>query len=208
MLEVAPFEEFNTELARMVSGSSGAGTILMQLQKSTSMMFVDESDNFRFWEIFREFLLWEQKKTFTSEQISEIYSRGGLYFELKEDYSRALGCYSKGANKSKISELLIKSAYLHPGMGHYEEMQDYYLSLSNEQIKESPALMQAMSMLCALRLDYETSQMWYDELKKFAEVRKRSDAAAKEARGRIAWLDISLPQKGVGGLIDKDWFGI
>lgn len=203
LLEIALFEEFDAELAKMVSGSSGAGAVLMQLHQNTSMMFLNEFDNFRFWDIFREFLLWEQKKTYTSEQIGEIYGRGGLYFELKEDYGRALECYLKGANKNKISELLIKSAYLHPGMGHYEEMQDYYLSLSDEQIKESPALMQAMSMLCALRLDYETSQMWYDELKRFAEVRKKSDAAAKEARGRIAWLDISLPQKGVGGLIDK-----
>ena len=33
-------------------------------------------------------------------------------------------------------------------------------------------------------------------------MRKFSDAAAKEARGRLTWLDIALPQRGVSGLTD------
>ena len=30
----------------------------------------------------------------------------------------------------------------------------------------------------------------------------RQDAAGKQARGRLAWLDISLPQRGVKGLTE------
>ena len=33
-------------------------------------------------------------------------------------------------------------------------------------------------------------------------VRKKSDAAAKEAKNRLTWLDIALPQRGVKGLTE------
>lgn len=62
--------------------------------------------------------------------------------------------------------------------------------------------MQGMSMLCALVMDYEGSERWYGELQKFVEHCGRQDAAGKQARGRLAWLDISLPQRGVKGLTE------
>ena len=51
--------------------------------------------------------------------------------------------------------------------------------------------------LCALAMDYEGSERWYGELQAFAERCVRQDAAGKQARSRLAWLDISLPQRGV-----------
>ena len=62
--------------------------------------------------------------------------------------------------------------------------------------------MQGMSMLCALAMDYEGSERWYGELQAFAEHCGRQDAAGKQARSRLAWLDISLPQRGVNGLTE------
>lgn len=56
-------------------------------------------------------------------------------------------------------------------------------------------------MLCALAMDYEDSERWYGALKDFADCRKKQDPAARQARSRLAWLDISLPQRGVEGLI-------
>lgn len=64
-----------------------------------------------------------------------------------------------------ISELLVRNAELHPGMGHYAEMEKYYRALPEREIRESPALMQGMRMLCALAMDYEGSERWYRELK-------------------------------------------
>lgn len=58
--------------------------------------------------------------------------------------------------------------------------------------------MQGMSLLSSLSLDYETSDKWYQKLANFAAVRKTDDLAAKEARSRLAYLDIALPQRGNG----------
>ena len=57
-------------------------------------------------------------------------------------------------------------------------------------------------MLCALAIDYEGSERYYRELQAFARRCGRQDAAGKQARSRLAWLDISLPQRGVNGLTE------
>ncbi len=201
LLDLAPFEQFGTELAKMVSGDSRAGDYLMYIQQNSSMLQMEELDTFCFWPIFRRFLMWEQQREYTDEQQKALFSRGGLYYELHENYGKALEYYSRGGEMGKVSELLIKSAALHPGMGHYEEMESYFFSLSDQQIKTSPSLMQGMSMLCALHADYDSSEKWYKELAKFAAVRDKSDAAGREARSRLTYLDIALPQRGVSGML-------
>lgn len=200
LLELAPFESFDAELARMVSGDPHAGERLAWLQHNTTMLRPDDVQRFRFWLQFRTFLLWEMDREYSEEKRRTVLGRGGLYYELKEDYSHALECYTMAGDHSKVSELLVRNAELHPGMGHYSEMEKYYRSLPEQEIAASPALMQGMSMLCALAADYEGSERWYQALSQFARCRAKSDAAGRQARGRLAWLDISLPQRGVTDL--------
>ncbi len=202
LLELAPFESFDLEMARMVSGDPHAGERLDWLLRYTTMLRYDDCQRFHFWSGFRAFLRWEMEREYTEEKRKALFSRGGLYYELKEDYAHALECYTSGGDHSKVSELLVRNAELHPGMGHYAEMEKYYRSLPEAEILASPSLMQGMSMLCALAMDYEGSERWYGELQAFAERCGRQDAAGKQARSRLAWLDISLPQRGVNGLTE------
>ncbi len=160
------------------------------------MLLYDDIQRFRFWPQFRAFLRWEMEREYPEEQRWMLFDRGGLYYELKEDFANALDCYTRGGDYSKVSGLLIRNAELHPGMGHYHEMEKYYRSLPEAEILASPSLMQGMSMLCALAMDYEGSERWYRELQEFAKRCARQDAAGRQARGRAAWLDISLPQRG------------
>ena len=202
LLELAPFESFDLEMARMVSGDPRAGERLDWILRYTTMLHYEDCQRFHFWSGFRAFLLWEMEREYTEEKRKALFSRGGLYYELKEDYAHALECYTSSGDHSKVSELLVRNAELHPGMGHYAEMEKYYRSLPEAEILASPSLMQGMSMLCALVMDYEGSERWYGELQKFVEHCGRQDAAGKQARGRLAWLDISLPQRGVKGLTE------
>ena len=181
----------------MVSGDPHAGERLAWLQHNTTMLRPDDVQRFRFWPQFRTFLLWEMDREYSEEKRRTVLGRGGLYYELKEDYSHALECYTMAGDHSKVSELLVRNAELHPGMGHYSEMEK---CLPEQEIAASPALMQGMSMLCALAADYEGSERWYQALSQFARCRAKSDAAGRQARGRLAWLDISLPQRGVTDL--------
>ena len=201
LLDLAPFERFDLEMARMVSGDPRTGNLLDWLLHNTTMLRYDDVRHFHFWPQFRAFLLWEMEKECSEEKRRAVFSRGALYYELKEDYAHALECYTKSGDHAKISELLIRNSEQHPGMGHYSEMEKYYRALPESEILASPSLMQGMSMLCALAMDYEGSERWYGALKSFADCRKKQDPAARQARSRLAWLDISLPQRGVEGMI-------
>ena len=154
LLELAPFESFDLEMARMVSGDPRAGERLDWLLRYTTMLRYDDCQRFHFWSGFRAFLRWEMEREYTEERRKALFSWGGLYYELKEDYAHALECYTSGGDHSKVSELLVRNAELHPGMGHYAEMEKYYRSLPEAEILASPSLMQGMSMLCALAMDY------------------------------------------------------
>ena len=202
LLELAPFERFDLEMARMVSGNPHAGDLLEWLLRNTTMLRYDDNRQFHFWAQFRAFLLWELEREYSEEKRRALFSRGGLYYELKEDYAHALECYTMGGDHSKISELLIRSAELHPGMGHYSETERYYRSLPESEILASPSLMQGMSMLCALAADYDGSERWYRELLRFSQQRGKQDAAGRQARSRLAWLDIALPQRSVETLTE------
>lgn len=200
LLELASFENFDLEMARVVTGDPHAGKLLDWLLSNTTMLRYDDMQHFSFWPEFRSFLLWKMDQEYTEEKRRTLLGRGGLYYELKEDYAHALECYTKGGDHSKVSELLVRNAELHPGMGHYHEMEKYYRSLPESEIEASPSLMQGMSMLCALAMDFEGSERWYNCLQDFSRRCGKQDAAGKQARGRLAWLDISLPQRGVDNL--------
>ena len=200
LLEIAPFENFDIEMARVVTGDPHVGRLLDWLLTNTTMLRHDDMQHFSFWSQFRSFLLWKMEQEYSEEKRRALLSRGGLYYELKEDYAHALECYTRGGDHSKVSELLIRNAELHPGMGHYQEMEKYYHSLPEAEIAASPSLMQGISMLCALEMDFEGSERWYRRLQEFSSRCGKQDAAGKQARGRLAWLDISLPQRGVENL--------
>lgn len=120
LLELAPFEPFDLELARIATGDSRAGEHLAWLQQQTSMLLYG-GDKYRFWPAFRQFLLWELEREYSDERRRSLYNRGALYYELHQDYGQALYFYDRGGDRGKVSELLRRSAELHPGMGHYEE---------------------------------------------------------------------------------------
>lgn len=158
LLEISPFTTFDIELARMVTGDSAVGEVIDWLQRNTSMLQYDGIQRFHFWDIFRNFLQWEMDREYTPEKQRAIFDRGGLYYELNGQSALALECYTKAGDHAKVSDLLIRNAEYHPGTGHYEEMERYYRALPEEEILVSPALMQAMCMLCALEMEYEESE--------------------------------------------------
>ena len=201
LLEMAPFESFDLELARMVSGNSRAGEQLDWLRNNTTMLLCEGTDRYRFWAVFRSFLLWEMSREYSEEKRRALFDRGGLYFELRGDDVSAVECYARGGERAKVCDLLIRNAEHHPAQAHYSEMEKYYRALAETEILASPALMQGMSMLCALMGEYKESERWYHELELYADRCESTDAARKHAKSRLVWLDISLPQRSVSDLI-------
>ncbi|MDD3164610.1 MAG: LuxR C-terminal-related transcriptional regulator [Oscillospiraceae bacterium] len=202
LLNLAPFEQFDVELAKLVSGESHVGELLGRLQRETTMLLYDGLEQCRFRPLFRSFLLWEMRQRYTVAEQNTLCSRAGLYYELREDYAHALACYSRCAEHRKVTALLIKYAEHHPGVDHFYELEEYYYALPREEVLRSPALLCGMSMVTALNLDYEQSEQWYAALQTYVSRLQRSDAEFKDAQAKLAYLDIALPQRGSKGLIE------
>jgi LuxR family maltose regulon positive regulatory protein len=202
LLSVSPFGSFTVDIAAAVSGDAQAGSLLGDLSRESSLLLFEKGSTYRIYPIFREFLAWKLEQLYSRPEILEFFKRAGLYYELLGDLSHALECYAAGGESRKVSELLERHAQLHPGIGHYYDVEPYYRSLPKEEVLASPSLMCGMSMLCALTMDFEQSEVWYRELQQYAAGLKKTDAEAAEVRGKLAYLDISLPQRGSGGLAE------
>lgn len=202
ILSLAPFAQFNVELARMVSGDSRAAEWIERLQQDTSMLVAEGSDHFHFQPFFQQFIQWELEQEFSNEERCNVFRQAGLYYELQNQLRPALDCYTKIGEHSKLSALLIKNAQLHPGIAQYNDLQTYYFSLPREEVLRSPELMAGMSMLCSLCMEYEQSDDWYRELQNYATKLKKSDTQYKEAHGRLVFLDIALPHREISGLME------
>ncbi len=109
--ETAIYQRFDLPVRRF---------LLDWLHRNTTMLCYDGQQRFHFWVQFRTFLLWELEREYPEEKRRALFSRGGLYYELKEDFPHALECYTRGGDHSKVSKLLIRNAELLPGMGHYQ----------------------------------------------------------------------------------------
>ena len=177
----------------MVSGDPRAGERLDWLLRYTTMLRYDDCQRFHFWSGFRAFLLWEMEREYTEEKRKALFSRGGLYYELKEDYAHALNATPAAVTIPRSPSCWCAMQNSTPAWVTMPRWKKYYRSLPEAEILASPSLMQGMSMLCALAMDYEGSERWYGELQAFAERCGSQDAAGKQARSRLAWLDISPP---------------
>ena len=86
LMNLAPFDGFDPELARMVSGDNPVGDQLSAILHDASMLEFDGLEQYRFRPIFRQFLLWEMNQLYTDGEQRAIYGRAGLYYELRDDY--------------------------------------------------------------------------------------------------------------------------
>ena len=117
LLDIAPFDTFDAELAQMISGDSHINELISIVRHDTTMLLNADAQKYRFWSFFQQFLLWELRQVYTPQEQAAVYSRAGLYYELHEDYEHSLECYSRCKDHRRVSEMLIRNAEQHPGVG-------------------------------------------------------------------------------------------
>ncbi|MBR1861775.1 MAG: hypothetical protein IJ796_07945 [Lachnospiraceae bacterium] len=213
MLSVCQYEEFTDDMAGLLSGNSDIAEVIEYSRNVTSQLIYGArksqgEQSYRIRPETRAFFCWKQGLLWSKENITENYRRGASWYELKGDILNALKYYRLAGNEEKIKDLLIKNMTLHPGTGHYYDTREYYFALPEEEIKKVPVLMGGMSMLYDLIVEPEKSEYWYHELELFEKDPMHPKELRREARSRLAYLDIGLPHRGTKGIlrIMKDVF--
>lgn len=132
---------------------------------------------------------------------NELLRRAGTICEKEGNIPRALKLYQDGQCEKEIHALLIDNARRYPGGGYYYELTPAYLALPEEEVRSSPDLIAAWSMLYSLALNATESERWYAVLQEYAAGHPDPEEH-RLAESWLVYLDISLPHRGSTNLIE------
>lgn len=132
---------------------------------------------------------------------NELLRRAGTICEKEGNIPRALKLYQDGQCGKEIHALLIDNARRNPGGGYYYELTPAYLALPEEEVRSSPDLIAARSMLYSLALNATESERWYAVLQEYAAGHPDPEEH-RLAESWLVYLDISLPHRGSTNLIE------
>lgn len=199
LMELSIVDAFDVEMAQMITGKKNVEQLLEQAME-TGDFFEKRRKVYQ----YRYTFLWSMrqrlKRTCKEERIHRLYCNAGHYYEMKGEISQALKAYDACHDEEEISRLLIVNARQNPAHGHYFELRHYYLSLSEDTIKQSAVLISCMSMLHSILMNIEESERWYHILEDYAKT--HTGGAKKEAQSKLIYLDIGLPHRGSIQMVD------
>ncbi|MCQ4635207.1 LuxR C-terminal-related transcriptional regulator [Anaerovorax odorimutans] len=197
LLKIAGLRCITGQLATAVNNGAEAELLIREAWKAGYLLPVDKPDTYEITPAYFEYLKHKQQMLLDQETIKQVYTNAGSCYEAGGDVLKALECYNISGDHDKMQELLIDNFRRHPGTGHYYEMEKYYFALPEDVIRKSPQLMCGMSLLCAMCMQFDQSERWYEELKTCIGRLDKKSAAYKDAMSKKIFLDIGLPQWGV-----------
>ena len=177
LTELSLFGAFDQTLAEMLTGDRGILSTLEALRHPAGLI-QREGDVWRI--VDQRFLIPYLRQKLLSgypeEHIRSVHLAGGRWYALRQDFHNALYHYQQADSREDIMDALAQNARLHPGVGAYYEMRDYYNLLTEEEILGNPDMICAMSMLRSMTFEPEESEKWYEALKEYIQRMDRRDS--------------------------------
>lgn len=199
MMQLSLLEHFTIQQAEEMTGRSDVNRLLAQAAEMGNLFsFKDGGYTLRPAVINSMKLRMETVCDRVRE--NELLRRAGTICEKEGNIPRALKLYQDGQCEKEIHALLIDNARRYPGGGYYYELTPAYLALPEEEVRSSPDLIAAWSMLYSLALNATESERWYAVLQEYAAGHPDPEEH-RLAESWLVYLDISLPHRGSTNLI-------
>ena len=200
MMQLSLLEHFTIQQAEEMTGRSDVNRLLAQAAEMGNLFsFKDGGYTLRPAVINSMKLRMETVCDRVRE--NELLRRAGTICEKEGNIPRALKLYQDGQCEKEIHALLIDNARRYPGGGYYYELTPAYLALPEEEVRSSPDLIAARSMLYSLALNATESERWYAVLQEYAAGHPDPEEH-RLAESWLVYLDISLPHRGNTNLIE------
>lgn len=209
LMDISIVEQFDLSMARMITKKMDAGRLIKLAQENGNILSVHTAGDREIYELrtpVKKSMRRMLRNRCSMQHIDVLYYNAACSYELQGKIVEALVMYEKCHNEEGISRLLIENARKYPGIGYYWELRRYYLGLSEHTVRQSPELMAGMSLLQSILLNDEESEKWYQALLEYE--KSQSGSMKKEAKARLFYLDIALPQRGTRHMTDvlkKTW---
>lgn len=194
LMETAIVEEFDTQMATMITGKSNVERLLFEAGEIGNFLLQKENGFYYYKQGFNCSMQRRLQYTYSDAKKNKLFYNAGHCYEIRNELHKAIKMYDKCEDTDSKARVLITNAREHPGSGNYFAMKQYYLALPDEAVEQSPVLMCVMSMLQSMLLNPEQSEYWYEKLTEYARTHKGT--AKKEAKMRLMYLDIALPHRG------------
>ena len=202
LMMLARCDSFTVGLGEMLTGNNNFRHEIERMTFVGDFIVAESKYSWRIRNVYRNYLIWRQDLFMSDRQKNEFYDRAAVYYELHDEYTKALEAYRSSQNYEKLENLLCRVVDAHPGMENYREIETFMNALPIDRINAHPILMSGMSVMSSIKLDPEGSERWYDRLKYFSEHAKKGSLAARESASRLLFLDLVLPHRGTGHMID------
>lgn len=193
LLKISIVDSFTEELASIITGNSAVNSLIERTMDSGNFL-EKKNDVYTLRYQMKSALRRKAGKEMSKNDLHNYAVLAGGYYESCGEDNKALELYAKYNDSDRIRELLIRNSRKNPETGYFIEMREYYLMLSDEDIRSDAYLMSAMSMLYSMFLDFDKSEYWYNELKAYKN--RTTCSKQREAICLIAYLDIGLPGRG------------
>lgn len=200
IMQLSLLEHFTIQQAEEMTGRSDVNRLLAQAAEMGNL-FSFKDGGYTLRPAVINSMKLRMEKVCDRVRKNELLRRAGTICEKEGNIPRALKLYQDGQCEKEIHALLIDNARRYPGGGYYYELTPAYLALPEEEVRSSPDLIAARSMLYSLALNATESERWYAVLQEYAAGHPDPEEH-RLAESWLVYLDISLPHRGSTNLIE------
>lgn len=200
MMQLSLLEHFTIQQAEEMTGRSDVNRLLAQAAEMGNL-FSFKDGGYTLRPAVINSMKLRMETVCDRVRKNELLRRAGTICEKEGNIPRALKLYQDGQCEKEIHALLIDNARRYPGGGYYYELTPAYLALPEEEVRSSPDLIAAWSMLYSLALNATESERWYAVLQEYAADHPDPEEH-RLAESWLVYLDISLPHRGSTNLIE------
>lgn len=188
MMQLSLLEHFTIQQAEEMTGRSDVNRLLAQAAETGNLFSIKDGAYTLRPTVINSMKL-RMETVCDRVRKNELLRRAGTICEKEGNIPRALKLYQDGQCGKEIDALLIDNARRYPGGGYYYELTPAYLALPEEEVRSSPDLIAARSMLYSLALNATESERWYAVLQEYAPTRTRRSTAWLRA-GWSIWTSV------------------
>ena len=167
MMQLSLLEHFTIQQAEEMTGRSDVNRLLAQAAEMGNL-FSFKDGGYTLRPAVINSMKLRMETVCDRVRKNELLRRAGTICEKEGNIPRALKLYQDGQCEKEIHALLIDNARRYPGGGYYYELTPAYLALPEEEVRSSPDLIAAWSMLYSLALNVTESERWYAVLQEYA----------------------------------------
>lgn len=200
MMQLSLLEHFTIQQAEEMTGRSDVNRLLARAAETGNLFSIKDGGYTLRPAVINSMKL-RMETVCDRVRKNELLRRAGTICEKEGNIPRALKLYQDGQCEKEIHALLIDNARRYPGGGYYYELTPAYLALPEEEVRSSPDLIAAWSMLYSLALNATESERWYAVLQEYAADHPDPEEH-RLAESWLVYLDISLPHRGSTNLIE------